>query len=100
MAFASVYVPNFMVQAVVRAEPDLRDRGVALVEGSPPLWTIVAANESALQAAIELAERASRVSLRPNISVASNIEVAIHAARGFAGITLIPPGEEPECLAP
>ena len=159
-----------MVQAVVRAEPDLRDRAVALVDGSPPLWKIIAANESALQAgielgmggsqatqfcevkirqrsqsqensaraalldvgwsvsprveaaapgtmvlditgltslfksvknlAMELAERASRVGLRPNISVASNIEVAIHAARGFAGITLIPPGEELECLAP
>ena len=170
MAFASVYVPNFMVQAVVRAEPDLRDRGVALVDGSPPLWKIVAANEAALHAgielgmggsqatqfctveirqrsqsqenaahlalldvgwsvsprieaaapgtmvldiagltslfksvkklAVELAERAARVGLRPNISVASNIEVAIHAARGFAGITLIPPGEELECLAP
>jgi protein ImuB len=169
MAFASIYVPNFMVQTIVRAEPDLRVRAVALVDGCPPLWKIVAANEAALQAGIELgmggsqalqfgkvevrhrspeqekavhaalldvgwsvspriedtapdtivldlagltslfksleniavilAERSCRVGLRPNIAVASNIETAIHAARGFAGITLIPPGEESERLS-
>ena len=169
MAFASVYVPNFMVQAVVRAEPDLRNCAVALVDGSPPLWKIVAANEDALQAGIKLgmggsqatqfgkvkirhrsqgqetaahaalldvgwsisprvedtapdtmvldlaglislfesleniavvlAERTSSIGLHPHISVASNIEVAIHAARGFAGITLIPSGEESERLS-
>jgi len=169
MAFASIYVPNFMVQTIVRAEPDLRDRAVALVDGCPPLWKIVAANEAALREGIELgmggsqalqfckvevrhrspeqekaahaalldvgwsvsprientapgiivldlagltslfksleniavilAERSTRVGLRPNIAVASNIEAAIHAARGFAGITLIPAGEEPERLS-
>jgi protein ImuB len=169
MAFASIYVPNFMVQTIVRAEPDLRDRAVALVDGCPPLWKIVAANESALREGIELgmggsqaqhfckvevrhrsreqekaahaalldvgwsvspriedtapgtivldlagltslfksleniaailAERSCTVSLRPNIAVASNIEAAIHAARGFAGITLIPPDEEPQRLS-
>ena len=49
--------------------------------------------------AVLLAERSCRVGLRPHIAVASNIEAAIHAARGFAGITLIPPGEEPERLS-
>jgi protein ImuB len=169
MAFASIYVPNFMAQTIVRAEPDLRDRAVALVDGCPPLWKIVAANQAALREGIELgmggsqalqfckvevrhrspeqekaahaalldvgwsvspriedtapdtivldlagltslfksleniavllAERSCRVGLRPHIAVASNIEAAIHAARGFAGITLIPPGEEPERLS-
>src|SRR5579864_6674477 len=166
MAFASVYVPNFMVQAAVRAEPELRERALALVEGDPPLWKIVAANPGALQAGIEsgmggsqarqfssveirrrtpglekaahaalldvgwsvsprvedaaadtvvldiagltslfgsvknlaeaLVERAASIGLRPHVAVASNIEAAIHAARGFHGITLIPPGEESE----
>jgi len=54
MAFASIYVPNFMVQTIVRAEPDLRDRAVALVDGCSPLWKIVAANEAALREGIEL----------------------------------------------
>ena len=46
-----------------------------------------------------LAERAWSVGLRTNIAVASDIEVAIHAARGFAGITLIPTGKESEYLS-
>src|ERR1700730_9778868 len=152
MAFASVYVPDFMVQTIVRAEPNLRGRAVALVDGNPPLWKIIAANQAALRAGIELgmggsqatqfdkveirqrsqgqekaahaalldvgwsvspriedtapdtmvldtagltslfesieniaillAELALSVGLRPNIAVASNIEVAIHGSRG------------------
>jgi protein ImuB len=164
MVFAAVYVPNFMVQAVVRAEPALRGAAVALLEGNPPLWKVIAANHTALHAGIQLGmggsqaaqfnevavrqrspaqekisqaalldvgwsmsprieenapdtmvvdlaglaslfksvknvagtlvERAESVGLRAQVAVASNIEVAIHAARGFSGITLIAPGEE------
>lgn len=169
MAFAAIYVPNFMLQAVARTEPDLRDRAMALVEGNPPLCKIVAANEAAFQAGIELGmggsqatqfgkveirhrspgqekaahaalldvawsispriedtapdtvvldlagltslfksveniagaltERVASVGLQAHVSVASSIEVAIHAARGFAGITLIPWGEEAKRLS-
>ena len=169
MAFASVYVPNFMVQAVVRAEPELCGRPLALVEGEPPLWKIVAANQAALEAGIELgmggsqakqfagleirrrspelektahaalldvgwsvsprvedtapdtivldiagltslfesvknlaavlAERTERIGLHPHAAASLNIEAAIHAARGFHGITLIAPGEEAERLS-
>src|ERR1700731_4812801 len=46
----------------------------------------------------ELALRASRVGMIPHVAVASNIEAAVLAARGFAGITIIPAGEESELL--
>jgi protein ImuB len=164
MAFASIYVPNFLVQAVVRAEPTLRGRAVALVDGTPPIWNVVAASQTALLAGIELGmaksqaarfcaveirhrsrwqeksahaalldlgasvsprmedtaldtiildiaglaslfgseeniarqlmQRASGLGLVAHIAVSSNLEVALHVARGFPGITLIPPGEE------
>jgi protein ImuB len=42
----------------------------------------------------ELARRVSGIGVIPRIAAASNIEVAIHAARGFPGITVIPAGEE------
>jgi protein ImuB len=170
MAFASIHVPNFLVQAVVRAEPNLRDRAVALVDGTPPIWNVVAANEAALRSGIELGmaesqaaqfsaveirrrsrlqeksahaalldlgasvsprvedtasdtiildiaglaslfgneeniatqlmRRAAGLGLVAHVAVSSNLEVAVHAARGFAGITLIPPGEEASCLGP
>jgi protein ImuB len=164
MAFASIYVPQFMVQAVMRAEPHLRTSTLALVDGTPPLVRVIAANDSAWRAGIQigmaksqvaqfhgveirtrsqvkevaahaalldlgwsisprlentatdtivldlaglnslfgsdesiaqdLSQRALRLGLATNIAVASSIEVAIHAARGFSGVTLISQGEE------
>lgn len=168
MAFACIYIPDFLVQSVVRGEPTLRDAPLALISGVPPLWSVVAANPSAFAAGIqlgmtkaqveefssvriglrsesqekiahaalldaawsisprvedtapdtlvldlnglaslfgpdekiaqELVRRVSCIGLIPRMAVASNIEVAIHAARGFPGITLIPAGEERQCL--
>ncbi len=54
MSFAAIHIPDFIVQAVVRGELSLRDRAVAIVDGTPPLWSVVAANPRALQIGIEL----------------------------------------------
>jgi protein ImuB len=168
MAFASIHVPNFMVQAVVSAEPELRGRAVTLVDGVPPLCVVVALNESARAAGIqlgmsesqaeefsgveirlrsaareralhaalldvgwsvspriedtapdtivldiaglrsllgaeeniasELVRRAAALGLSAYVAVSANLETALHGARGFSGITLIPVGEEATCL--
>jgi protein ImuB len=37
MYFAAIYVPDFPVQALVRVEPELRNRPVVVLEGTPPL---------------------------------------------------------------
>jgi protein ImuB len=189
--FACIYVPDFSVEAIVRAEPLLRERAVAVLEGKPPLVRVVALNEKArllgmeagmtkLQAdafaeveavsesspaprkqgqnhnvssrfyksavlrqrslaqegsaysalldvahaftprvedttadtvlldlsglgrlygsaaamAGDLASRVARISVEANIALAANADAARHAARGFAGITIIPAGEE------
>jgi len=47
----------------------------------------------------ELARRVGELGMEANVGVASNVEAAIHAARGFAGITVIPRGKEAERLA-
>jgi protein ImuB len=47
MPFACIFVPDFSVQAIVRAEPELRSLPVAVLEGKPPLEKIVAANQEA-----------------------------------------------------
>src|ERR1700756_1515391 len=168
MGFAAIYVADFMVQAVVRAESKLRDCAIALLEGTAPLRKVVAANDAALRAGIELGmmesqdedfcavqvrlrspvlektahaalmdlgwsvsprvedtaadtivldlaglssllgseeiiakqliERASLLGLKARVAISSNLETAIHAARGFAGVTLIPTGEEAKTL--
>ncbi len=168
MAFGAIYIPDFPVQAVIRAEPALCGAAVALVDGAPPVWNVIAANEVAQRIGIELgmartlaeefenvmirprsraqekaahaalldlgwsvsprvedtaldtivldlsglstlfgteesvarqlAERASELGLTANVAVASNLQVAIHAARGFAGVTRIASSEEAKRL--
>src|SRR5271170_5989203 len=69
--FACIFVPNFPVAAVFRAEPELRARAVAIFEGKPPLEKIFAVNESAGRAGITpgmtkaQAELCSELTLRP-----------------------------------
>jgi protein ImuB len=181
MPFACIYVPDFLVQAVVRGQRALGDGALALLGGSPPLWSVVAANPAAFAMGIqlgmtkaqvaqfgtvgardtrarpspvqicmrseaqeksahaalldvawsvsprvedtapdtivldldgltslfgsdekiaqELAQRVTAIGLAARVAVAANIEVAIHAARGFPGITMIPAGEERQRLS-
>jgi protein ImuB len=47
-----------------------------------------------LKIARTLARRAAQLGLEVHVAVAGNADAAVHAARGFAGITAIPPGEE------
>jgi protein ImuB len=170
MGFAAIHIPNFLVQAVIRAEPALRTSALALIDGTPPVWRVVAVNELARHAGVELgiaraaAEQFESVKIRPrsrtkeksahaalldlawsispriedtasdtlvmdlsglsslfgsdknianllvhhiavsgltaNIAISENLETAIHAARGFPGITLIAVGEESQGLGP
>ncbi len=170
MSFAAIHIPNFSVQAVNRAEPSLRVAPLALIDGAPPVWNVVAINELARQAGIEigitraaaeqferveirrrsqaqerathaalldlawsisprvedtspgtlvmdlsglsslfgsdenianlLAQRIAAFGLTANIAVSQNLEAAIHAARGFTGVTLIAAGEESQRLGP
>src|SRR5260370_35325870 len=71
MPFACIFVPNFPVAAVFRAEPELRAQAVAIFEGKPPLEKIFAVNESAGREGIApgmtkaKAELCSELKLRP-----------------------------------
>jgi protein ImuB len=53
MSFAAIHIPDFSVEAMVRAEPELREQAVAVVEGTPPLVHVLAVNERAAQAGVE-----------------------------------------------
>jgi protein ImuB len=81
--FACIYVPNFPVAAVCRAEPELRAQVVAIFEGQPPLEKVFAVNESAARIGIApgmtkaQAELCSELTLRPRSPLQ---ESASHAA--------------------
>ncbi len=53
MAFASLFVPDFPVQAVVRVEPELRGKPVAILAGAPPLTKVFAVNREARNLGVE-----------------------------------------------
>jgi protein ImuB len=74
-------------------EDTAADTLVLDVEGLESLWGSV---EKVAQG---LAQRVSNVGLISRIAVAGNIEAAIHAARGFAGITVVAAGQERESLS-
>ena len=171
MGFASLFVPDFPVQAVVRLEPEIRGKPVAILAGAAPLTKVFAANQEARNLGVEtemtkvqaeafqgiawrwrsssqettayaalldcawtisprvedgpkrdeqdfsdtvvldlagceklfgspekiahdLRRVASGVGLTANVAIAGNSPAAINAAQGFAGVTVIPDGQE------
>ena len=51
--FACIFVPDFPVEALLRAEPELRSQSLAVLEGKAPLQKILAVNENARRAGID-----------------------------------------------
>jgi len=82
-AFACIFVPDFPVEALLRAEPDLRVQALAVLEGKAPLQTIFALNEKARRAGVSTGmtklqvEACSDLVLRPRSLLQ---EAAAHAA--------------------
>jgi protein ImuB len=83
MPFACIFVPNFPVAALSRAEPELRAQAVAIFEGKTPLEKVFAVNESARRIGITAgmtkaqAELCSEVTLRPRSPLQESVA---HAA--------------------
>ena len=75
-----------------RVEDTAADTAIADLAGLEQLFGAPA------QIARDLAKRASDIGLEAHVAVASNPDAAMHAARGFTGVTIIPPGREPERL--
>ena len=51
--FACIFIPDFPVEAILRFEPELRARPVAVLTGQPPLEKVFSLNEMARQAGVE-----------------------------------------------
>ena len=171
LPFACLFLPDFPVQAVVRLEPELRGKPVAILAGAAPLTKVFAVNREARELGVEtgmtkthteafegvtwrlrslsqestayaalldcawtisprvddvprsgeqgfsdtvvldltgceklfgspekiahdLRRVASEVGFETNVAVAGSLLAAVSAARGFAGVTVIPDGEE------
>src|SRR5580658_8427742 len=53
MPFACIFVPDFPVGALLRAEPELRSQSLAVLEGKAPLQKVFAVNENARRAGVD-----------------------------------------------
>jgi protein ImuB len=47
MSFACVYIPEFVLQSALRAEPELRKCATGILDGNPPFVVVIAANPQA-----------------------------------------------------
>jgi protein ImuB len=47
VSFGAIYVPNFILQAIGRSEPELRAQPLAIIDGPPPTYQVVALNRLA-----------------------------------------------------
>jgi protein ImuB len=81
--FGAIYVPNFILQAVGRSEPELRTQPLAIIDGPPPTYQVVALNRLAEFLGVALgmtkaaASQFAQVTIRPRSKISE--EVA-HAA--------------------
>jgi protein ImuB len=104
---ACIFVPDFPAAAIVRNEPELQGQAIAIVEGAPPLLSVVAANERARQAGVEagmtkLQAAARLAAYKKDAQQAAAIrqrslvqEAAAHAALSDCARAFSPRVEEP-----
>jgi protein ImuB len=52
--FACLFIPDFPAEAIIRCDPELRGRAVAVLSGKPPLEKVVALNKKARQLGVEV----------------------------------------------
>jgi protein ImuB len=92
MPFACIFVPNFPVAAVSRAEPELRALALAVYEGKPPMEKVFAVSETAARMGITpgmtkaQAELCSELTLRPRSLLQESVAHAalLDCARSFS----------------
>jgi nucleotidyltransferase/DNA polymerase involved in DNA repair len=70
--FATIYLPNFYLQAAIRHQPELRAKPVALIEEQEKKPVIIQLNEAAERAGI-------RKGMTPSQALARSLQVTIKA---------------------
>jgi protein ImuB len=81
--FACIFIPDFPAQALIRVEPELRARPIVVLTGRPPLEKVVALNELARQAGVEIAATRPQLEAWENLvlrSRSNSQETLTHAA--------------------
>jgi protein ImuB len=81
--FACIFIPDFSVQAIIRFEPELRARSVAVLTGRSPLEKVVALSERARQSGVEVGATKSQLEAWDDLVLrarSESQETSAHAA--------------------
>ena len=81
--FACLFIPDFPAEAIIRLEPELRGRAVAVLAGRPPLEKVVALNEKARQMGVELGATKAQLEAWEELVLRTRAElqeISAHAA--------------------
>ena len=83
MPFACLYIPDFPLEALLRAEPRLRSQPLAVLEGKPPLQKVFVVNEHAHSRGVTEGMTKLQVEALPGLEFrarSSLLEATAHAA--------------------
>jgi protein ImuB len=81
--FACIFIPDFSAQAILRLEPEFRACPVVVLTGRPPLEKVMALNERARQAGVEIGTTRSQLEAWENLVLRARSELqetSAHAA--------------------
>src|SRR5436853_5937782 len=82
MSFACIYVPEFSVHACVRSIPECGEQAFAVLDGTPPLLAIIAANQKARELGIEIGMTKLQSETCPNLRLRRRSLAQEEAAHG------------------
>ena len=102
MPFACIYIPNFLIAAALRAEPEFQGHAVAIFTGKPPLETILAVNENAKALGIAPGMTKAQAELCPELALRPRSplqESSAHAALLDCAQSFSPCMEDSACDA-
>jgi protein ImuB len=84
MPFACIFVPDFPVEALVRAEPELRSQPLVVLEGKAPLQKVFAMNENARRAGVTLEMTKLQIEAGSGLGLRARSQPQESAAQSFS----------------
>jgi len=78
--YASIFIPHFQVQALVRSEPELLEKALAVVDGVPPMLRVTDTNMAAIQTGVELGMTRLKVEHLYNVAIRQRSSIQEHSA--------------------
>jgi protein ImuB len=97
MPFACIHVPEFILQAALRVEPGLSEQAVGILDGAPPMVTVIAQNKKTKSLGLYTGMTKSQAEQIANLQLRRRSiehETSAHAALADLALSFSPRMEE------